>query len=175
MRPNEKIVGFACVLAAAAFAAGCVPALDYGSVPPEPEYTTKITTTTAGTTKRKPFTTHSHKERTISWAEYSGTRARSTTTGKTGTGTSTTGTYTGTYTGTGSGITDTGSGYDPEHSSSHTTDMPQTVTTTVHSDEASDDPGKQTTVPPVDPPQTDSPQTAPPQTEPPVAQPEDGE
>lgn len=153
------MAGLACVLAAAALAAGCVPALNYGSVPPEPEYTTKLTTTTAGSTTRKPFTTNSHKERTISWAEYSGTRAHSTTTR---TGTSETGTNTGTYTGTGSDITGTGSDHE-QGSSGHTTDMPQTITSTVHSGEVTDPP----TPPPTDPPQTTPAQTAPPQTEPP--------
>ncbi len=157
------MAGLACVLAAAALAAGCVPALNYGSVPPEPEYTTKLTTTTAGSTTRKPFTTNSHKERTISWAEYSGTRAHSTTT-RTGTGTSETGTNTGTYTGTGSNITGTGSDHEQGSSGSgHTTDMPQTITSTVHSGDVTDPP----TPPPTDPPQTTPAQTAPPQTAPP--------
>lgn len=83
MNRTEKLAVLASVLAAAALAAGCVPSLNYGSVPPEPKYTTKVTTTTATSATKKPFTTPKPRTGTISWEELNGpqvyvTRARST-------------------------------------------------------------------------------------------------
>lgn len=70
---QNSLIGLAGVIAAASLAAGCVPALHYGSVPPEPEYTTKLTTTTVPVTTRSPFTTHRRKKHTISRDEIYGT------------------------------------------------------------------------------------------------------
>ena len=70
---QKSLMVLAGIIAAASLAAGCVPALHYGAVPPEPEYTTKFTTTTVPTTSRPAFTTHKRKKRTISWDELNGT------------------------------------------------------------------------------------------------------
>lgn len=161
MQSSGKLTALACVVAAAALAAGCVPAINYGSVPPDPELTTRITTTTLGTTARKPFTTRKHSAHTISWAEYSGEKRKSTTTGKYGT-TVGSGTYTVTYTGTTTGISGTlGSG--GQSLAPNETDMPQTVTQTVKPEEPVDPP--QTAAPVADPPHEEPPQTAAPKPE----------
>ena len=180
MQSSGKMACLACVVAAAALAAGCVPAINYGSPPPEPEITTCLTTTTRGTTTRKPFTTRKHSAHTISWAEYSGEYKKSTTTGHKGTdsaaGTHTGGTQTGTGTGlTGTGVhgTGTGTGTGAAGESIHIpddTDMPQSVTQTVKPDEPVVEEPVETQAPVVTeaphedpPPQTDAPQTAAPQ------------
>ena len=178
MRDTGKLLGLAGVLAAAALAVGCVPALNCGSVPPEPEYTTRLSSTTAATTTRKPFTTHKHSQHTISWEEFSGEYKPRTTSGSRSTSTGT-GTYTGTHTGTNTGTgTGTGSGL---HSSTHTgseveepfpnhTDMPQTITTTIQPEEPVQTEPPQTAPPETAPPQTAPPQTAPPQNDPPAVE-----
>ena len=72
MDQTGKLAVLATILAMTALAAGCVPALDYGSVPPEPKITTKLTTTTAVSTTRKPFTTPKRRTGTVSWEELFG-------------------------------------------------------------------------------------------------------
>ena len=81
MDQSVKLAALASLLAVSALAAGCVPSLNYGSVPPEPKYTTKVTTTTATAATTKPFTTPKPRTGTISWEELNGpmdyaTRAR---------------------------------------------------------------------------------------------------
>ena len=81
MDQTGKLAALASLLAVSALAAGCVPSLNYGSVPPEPKYTTKVTTTTATAATTKPFTTPKPRTGTISWEELNGpmdyaTRAR---------------------------------------------------------------------------------------------------
>ena len=83
MNQTAKLAILASLLAASALAAGCVPSLNYGSAPPEPKYTTKVTTTTATGATTHPFTTPKPRTGTISWEELNGplervTRARST-------------------------------------------------------------------------------------------------
>ena len=70
---QKSLMVLAGLIAAVSLTAGCVPALNYGSVPPEPKYTTKYTTTTVPTTERPAFTTHKRKTRTISYDELNGT------------------------------------------------------------------------------------------------------
>ncbi len=78
MNQSVKLAALATLLAASALAAGCVPSLNYGSVPPEPKYTTKVTTTTATSATKKPFTTPKPRTGTISWEELNGPLERST-------------------------------------------------------------------------------------------------
>ena len=83
MNQTAKLTILASLLAASALAAGCVPSLNYGSVPPEPKYTTKVTTTTATGATTHPFTTPKPRTGTISWEELNGplervTRSRAT-------------------------------------------------------------------------------------------------
>ena len=83
MNQSAKLAVLASLLAASALAAGCVPSLNYGSAPPEPKYTTKVTTTTATGATTHPFTTPKPRTGTISWEELNGplehvTRARAT-------------------------------------------------------------------------------------------------
>ena len=77
MNQTAKLAALASLLAASALAAGCVPSLNYGSVPPEPKYTTKVTTTTATGATTKPFTTPKPRTGTISWEELNGPLERS--------------------------------------------------------------------------------------------------
>ncbi len=178
MKRPELLLGFAGVIAMASLAVGCVPALNYGSVPPEPEYTTRFSTTTAAATTRKPFTTHSHAPHTISWGDYYGyatrssTRSKSTTTGN-GSGTS----YHTTsdddedvidfgYTTKGSGTTVSGESR-PETQVTATAgnDSPQTAPVTGAPETAAPETAPpQTAAPETAPPQTAAPETAPPQT-----------
>ena len=72
MNRTEKLAILASLVAAAALTAGCVPSLNYGSVPPEPKWTTKVTTTTATSATKKPFTTPKPRTGTISWEELNG-------------------------------------------------------------------------------------------------------
>lgn len=174
MKKTDFLLGFAGVIAMAALAAGCVPALDYGSVPPEPEYTTKYSMTAVETTTRKPFTTHSHAPHTISWGDYYGYATKSSTKSKsTTTGTGTDMTYHTTsgdedddvidfgYTTKGTGTTASGETARPETQ----------VTATVPSGETQQTDAAVTAPPETAPPQTAPPETAPPQTAPPETAP----
>jgi hypothetical protein len=109
---TAKLTILASLLAASALAAGCVPSLNYGSVPPEPKYTTKVTTTTATGATTHPFTTPKPRTGTISWEELNGplehvTRARATEAIYTGY-------YGGAFTGNAVGRSNKGAADDPD-------------------------------------------------------------
>ena len=157
MNQSAKLAVLASLLAASALAAGCVPSLNYGSVPPEPKYTTKVTTTTATGATTHPFTTPKPRTGTISWEELNGplehvTRARATEVLYTGN-------YGGAITGNAVGRSNkSGADDDPD-------DQP------VHTDIQYDEPSVVTeAAPQTAAPQTAAPQTASPQTDAPMQQ-----
>ena len=152
MNQSVKLSVLASVLAAAALAAGCVPSLNYGSVPPEPKYTTKLTTTTATSATKKPFTTHKLRTGTISWEELNGPQEYTTRASATYIASSSAGYLAGEWvTKVISRDTDDSGNAGGEDSSPQTT--------------AWEDEPPQTAAP--EPPPTEPPVTEPPQTEPP--------
>ena len=167
MNQSVKLLTLACLLAASALAAGCVPSLNYGSVPPEPDYTTRLTTTTATSTTRKPFTTPKFRTGTISWEELNGSTQRRVYTERVKT------VETQSYTAFRLIGDDDSSGESANNDWPSYSNADEYLNSAPPQTAAEEDPVPVQGPPPTAPPQTAPPQTAPPQTAPPQTDPPD--